>query len=323
MIEFSSEPKVTRDKVFAAADQLFNAGDKPTMVKVKDILGGGSFSTISPLLGEWKESKRQATTIVKAPLPESVSRALSQVADQVWSAAQEESEKSVAGEREALHAASVELAEREAELLDAIRSNELDIRTLTEKLEANSRAAAEFADKSAQDHAVLASNIESLKVDNAKLEEHSRSLEALGDERKQQLVSANQEITGLQAKIEGLRTERETLDRTVADLRHEIQGKNAEIKRLGDAFELMKSEIGLMKQDIDSERAEKQALSAQIKTEQEKNASVAERSAGLEKLLAQMQEQLDKERKRCDNLQAEIILIAKEKQKPNGNEQTK
>lgn len=323
MSEFLNEPKVSREKVFAAADQLFYAGDKPTMVKVKDILGGGSFSTISPLLAEWKDSKRQATAVVKAPLPESVSRALAQVADQVWAAAQDESEKSVAGEREALHTASVEMSEREAELLDAIRSNELDIQSLTEKLEVTTLAAAEFADKSAQEHAALASSIEGLKLDKAKLEEHGVSLDVLANDRKQQLVEAGVKANGLQDKIEALRAERETLTGEVGDLKYEIREKNAEIQRLDQAAEQLKSEKDTITQAFESEKAEKQALSAQIKAEQDKNASSAEKAAGLEKLLAQVQQQLEKERERCDNLQNEIVAIAKSKQDKPAQEKGK
>lgn len=323
MSEFSNEPKVTREKVFAAADQLYAAGDKPTMVKVKDILGGGSFSTISPLLNDWKESKRQATTVVKAPLPESVSKALAQVADQVWSAAQEESERAIAGEREALHAASVELGEREAELLDAIRSNELDIQSLTEKMDTTTRAAADFADKSAQDHAALASSIEGLKLDKAKLEEHVVSLDVLANDRKQQLVEAGVKAGGLQDKIEALRTERDTLKGEMTDLKYEIREKNAEIQRLDQAVEQLKSENATITKAFESEKSEKQALSAQIKVEQDKNASSDEKVAGLEKMLIQMQRQLEKERERCDNLQNEIVAIAKSKQEKPGQEKGK
>lgn len=318
MVDFSTEPKVTREKVFAAADQLVDSGSKPTLVNIKDILGGGSFTTISPLVAEWKESKRQAVAVVKAPLPDSVSRALSQVADQVWSAAQEEAERNVASERESLHTASAELAEREADLLDAIKSNEAEIRSLTEKLESAIQSAADFADNSAQERAALTAGIENLKLDKARLEEQGRSLETMADERKQQLAAADKEITDLQAKIEVLRTEREAIEKAASDLRHEIQSKNDEIQRLVTTVEQLKSEKDSVRKELESEKSEKKALLVQVKSEQDKNVSSAEKVAGLEKLLEQMQQQLEKERQRCDNLQSEIVAIAKEKS--GGNE---
>jgi hypothetical protein len=56
---------VTKEQVFAAADQISVAGQRPTLEAVRKITGG-SYTTISPALNEWKA--RQATTA--APLRE-------------------------------------------------------------------------------------------------------------------------------------------------------------------------------------------------------------------------------------------------------------
>ena len=38
---------VTREQIFAVADELDAAGQKPTLAAVRKALGGGSFTTIS------------------------------------------------------------------------------------------------------------------------------------------------------------------------------------------------------------------------------------------------------------------------------------
>jgi hypothetical protein len=43
-----------KDKIFALCDELNATGIKPTLEKVRDALGGGSFSSINPILKEWK-----------------------------------------------------------------------------------------------------------------------------------------------------------------------------------------------------------------------------------------------------------------------------
>lgn len=311
MTDFSTEPKVTRDKVFAAAEQLLQAGTKPTMVAVKDILGGGSFSTISPLLAEWKDAKRQAVAVIKTPVPETVTKALGLVADQVWSAAQEESEKSVAGEREALHNAAKELAEREAELLDAIRSNELEIEKLKTDCARTDQLLVDQTAHANREHATFTATIEGLRVDKAKLEEHGKNIEAIAAERKEQLTAAATEAATLQGKLETVRSE-------AADLRHQIQRLEEDGQRLTGTIESLKNEAGDLRAELAAEKSSAAQNAAQLsgllKSEQDKNVSAGEKVSGLEKMLAQLQQQLDKERERCDGLQSEIVSIAKAKQ---------
>jgi len=47
-----------KKRVFNICNQLTEQGVKPTLVRVRNELGGGSFSTINPFLRQWKESRR-------------------------------------------------------------------------------------------------------------------------------------------------------------------------------------------------------------------------------------------------------------------------
>jgi colicin import membrane protein len=49
---------VTKEQIFSAADDLAAAGQRPTLEAIRQITGG-SYTTISPALNEWKA--RQAT----------------------------------------------------------------------------------------------------------------------------------------------------------------------------------------------------------------------------------------------------------------------
>jgi hypothetical protein len=46
-----------KERVFTACNQLTKQGVKPTLVRVRNELGGGSFSTISPFFRQWKEDR--------------------------------------------------------------------------------------------------------------------------------------------------------------------------------------------------------------------------------------------------------------------------
>lgn len=44
-------------QIFNICNQLEEQGIKPTLVRVRSELGGGSFSTINPFLKQWKENR--------------------------------------------------------------------------------------------------------------------------------------------------------------------------------------------------------------------------------------------------------------------------
>jgi hypothetical protein len=48
----------SKDDIFKAADTLDAAGQSPTLAAVRKALGGGSFTTISEPLNEWKAKRR-------------------------------------------------------------------------------------------------------------------------------------------------------------------------------------------------------------------------------------------------------------------------
>lgn len=51
-----------KKRIFNICNQLAEQGTKPTLVRVRNELGGGSFSTINPFLREWKEDRRMSDT---------------------------------------------------------------------------------------------------------------------------------------------------------------------------------------------------------------------------------------------------------------------
>ena len=48
---------ITKEQIFAVADDLDAAGQNPTLASVRKQLGGGSFTTISEAMNEWRARK--------------------------------------------------------------------------------------------------------------------------------------------------------------------------------------------------------------------------------------------------------------------------
>jgi vacuolar-type H+-ATPase subunit I/STV1 len=57
---------LTREDVFAAADEIFASGKNPTQASVRAKLGKGSFSTISKHLSDWRETQTDTEAILNA-----------------------------------------------------------------------------------------------------------------------------------------------------------------------------------------------------------------------------------------------------------------
>ena len=51
-----------KKRIFNICNQLAEQGIKPTLVRVRSELGGGSFSTINPFLKQWKETRTVCNT---------------------------------------------------------------------------------------------------------------------------------------------------------------------------------------------------------------------------------------------------------------------
>ncbi len=119
----------TREEILAAADSLVEAGERPTLAAVRKRVGGGSFTTISEAMAEWRASRQEAKPAGE-PVPESLGKAGLDWVAVIWAQAQALAGERVQAEREALEAARVEMEQERAEaveLADGL-SGELDQR---------------------------------------------------------------------------------------------------------------------------------------------------------------------------------------------------
>lgn len=107
---------ITKDQIFATADELDAAGQSPTLAAVRKALGGGSFTTISEGMNEWKARKVAKATPLREPAPPQIAERLAEMGAEIWASALELANGRLSAEREALDAAHVQL---EAEKLEA------------------------------------------------------------------------------------------------------------------------------------------------------------------------------------------------------------
>jgi len=106
---------ITKDQIFAIADELDAAGQNATLAAVRKALGGGSFTTISEGMTEWKARKAAKESPLREPAPSAVADRLAELGAEIWSSALELANGRLATEREALEAARLQLEADKAE----------------------------------------------------------------------------------------------------------------------------------------------------------------------------------------------------------------
>lgn len=143
----------TTARIFEIADELDAAGQNPTLATVRKALGGGSYTTISQAMNEWRAKKAAKETPIREAAPQAIAELLEQFGMEVWAQALQLANGRLAAEREALEKARQEIeAQRQeaAELADQV-SAELEAArqeasSLRGQLEAEKSAARTMSD---------------------------------------------------------------------------------------------------------------------------------------------------------------------------------
>jgi chromosome segregation ATPase len=174
---------ITKEQIFAVADELDAAGQSPTLAAVRKAVGGGSFTTLSEAMTEWKARKAAKETPLREPAPAVLCERLTAFGAELWAAALELANARLASEREALETARVQLqAEKTeaAELADQLAAELEQAKTRASHLEIAERAARE--------------GVDALRIQLALLSERAATAEARGAEIAKRADDLNAEL---------------------------------------------------------------------------------------------------------------------------------
>lgn len=219
---------VSYDDVVRAADALIAAGEKATLRGVRTALGGGSFTSIAPLLRQWDLTRLRAAEPSRL-LAQPVYKALELAAPAIWEAAFAAASEQHQPQLAAYQSTLAEQLERQQEQAAIIRGLEQD---LEQHQARNSEAVAEQGRLTAE-LSTLTGAHHQLSETNAELSSQLRLLE----ERR----------STIEHERAGLRT---TLDRE-RELRAEQE--RALDQALSEAAHL-RTDQDRMKQELRSER---------------------------------------------------------------------
>lgn len=107
---------ISKEKIFAAAEELTAAGSPATLAAVRAKIGGGSYTTISEALKEWRAGQ-EAPATMQEPAPAALHEQLAGVVASAWATAVELANERLAGERAALATARADLEQSRTEAI--------------------------------------------------------------------------------------------------------------------------------------------------------------------------------------------------------------
>lgn len=232
--------RVTREAIFAAADARAAVGEAPTLAGVRGDVGGGSFTTISEAMKEWraKRAEKSATpTVIREPAPDFVNARIESFAAELWSSVTQKADEKLQTERDAMSQARDDLENQKREAAELADQMEADLQVARDQNEVNTVE----IDK-------LRAQIESISQDLNK----EISARSLSESR------ANTSEAALAESHAALETAKAAVDRAVSDFAAERQARTqAEIDARAKA-----SEVGTLEGRLSAERERTGDLSA-------------------------------------------------------------
>lgn len=235
---------ITKEQIFAAADELDAAGQNPTLALVRKAVGGGSFTTISDAMNEWKARKSAQAAPLRDPAPQAVNDKLAELGADLWSVALELANNRLAAEREALEAVRVEM-------------------------EAGRQEAAELADQ-------LTAELDETKGRLVTQEEAEAAARAEAQRERERLAVANERAATAEARAGELRTELDHAHQEGAQARAELSGVR---KAHADEVGALRAELTAAHAKAEATAGELAMVTARAQAQAEAHQAQAEAAA--------------------------------------------
>jgi len=205
---------ITKEQIFAIADELDAAGQNPTLANVRKQLGGGSYTTISEGMNEWRARKASQVAHIREPVPATITDKLAELGVDIWAVALEMANNRLAAEREALEAVrqdteaarqeTAELADQLTQELDtakvqitALETAAASTRNDTDKLRDQLAAASKQAATAEARTSELRSELEYARQELVKVQDARNAAQ-------QEVMKAREESAALKGRLEAL-----------------------------------------------------------------------------------------------------------------------
>ena len=126
-----------RTNIFQICDELNEKGQKPTLDRVRQALGGGSFTTIQPILREWKDKRSEEPASATTAVPDDIRGMLDGLAAQIWAKASAKAGEDLKALRDGMQARLDEAEQERSDAAAEVERLEAETKEQKEKIEAS------------------------------------------------------------------------------------------------------------------------------------------------------------------------------------------
>ncbi|MEQ5802123.1 DNA-binding protein [Halomonas sp. H10-9-1] len=237
---------VTYEDVQRAIDELLSRGDAPSVQKIREILGTGSFTTISDHLRNWRQQREENRDV---PPPRGMPAALQELAEGLWRQAQESANEVLGHYREeadrrveealdaaaGAHREAEDARQRETALASHLAGTEQRLEALSAEL-ATRQAQLETLRKSEDRLATRLAEAESLlqrhRAEASRVADaHQQAMQTLETEHRERLGREEQRHESAEARLMALldqaRQERLTQEKAAAGREEQLEKRLA------------------------------------------------------------------------------------------------
>jgi chromosome segregation ATPase len=263
--------KFTKETVFEAADKLVATSEKPTITRIRDIIGGGSPNDITAWMKEWRTQRQKLSDAQKVPAPGSIrdqaTLFLSEFVTSIWDTARTEADNKLKTERQALSDAQAELEQETSESLEMA---------------------------------------ENLNAENLGLKTKIQELEAAGTESDKQIDALQSQIERDRKSIDDLFKEKDRLTKEQSEARADAKQANTQAAKLSGELGELRRHSACIKSELETLKLQAEVFKRERDVAQtEKEASIRETNA-IKSQAVKQQTALDAALLKIDALQAEV-----------------
>jgi chromosome segregation ATPase len=195
----------TTTRIFEIADELDAAGHNPTLASVRKALGGGSFTTISQAMAEWRARKAAKETPVREAAPQAITALLEQLGTDIWTQALQICNGRLSTEREALEndrqaieaqrQEAADLADQLSSELEAARQEATNLRKQLDVAQSTVKGLGDKLHDRERDLAVAEVRADEIKTRAAQLTDQLKAATAQNAQLLQAVTDMQQEKT--------------------------------------------------------------------------------------------------------------------------------
>jgi chromosome segregation ATPase len=281
----SNLPLDARERVFAAASQIFEESGRQSMPTVDQVrrLAKVDMHAATAAMREWRRQQTAQAAPIAVTVPEVVAKANEQAIAQLWTQAQELANQSLREAQSAWDAERVELDQMRVELSDAFETQADELELAKSRIEALENEARETAAIAAAELQKLRDELGQVRADLGAATTRAERAEATAAELDHRVADLRAELDRAHADVDQVRAE---IKRTTTDaegLRNELAAVKAKAEAAEQAHQEHRKEAA----------KEAQRCAEKVVAAQKSHDAIAKEAAAARESAARLSGQLE------------------------------